>query len=127
MAFQLGFSVRGSGRFLGKHYIDLNGSYELGEIALSTNLKKEQIEKIMQACNGELDSNLGVYFFSDRDSALSAIHEIENSITGMGPGKSIFLTNEEIDYIRQALINEGSNVISVRNEIKKHIFDKFNK
>ena len=72
------------------------------------------------------EDSLGVYFFDSREKALDAVRELEAILAGAS-GKAVFLTHEEIDYIRQALINEGSNVISVRNELKRRIFEKFNR
>jgi len=121
-----GFIVRSSGRFPGKHYIDQDGRYALGDLAEATGLSKERLEQIYQRNGAIYEESLGVFFFDSRDAALAAIKELDNILTG-STGKSVYLSYEEIDYIRQALINEGSNVISVRNELKRRIFEKFNR
>jgi len=121
-----GFIVRSSGRFPGKHYIDQDGRYALGDLAEATGLSKERLEQIYQRNGTIYEESLGVFFFDSRDAALAAIKELDNILTG-STGKSVYLSYEEIDYIRQALINEGSNVISVRNELKRRIFEKFNR
>jgi len=118
--------VRSSGRFPGKFYIDLEGQYALGDIAETTGFAKEQLDALYRKNGAVNEESLGVYFFASRESALDALHEIEALLAGAS-GKNVFLTHEEIDYIRQTLINEGSNVISVRNELKRRIFDKFNR
>jgi hypothetical protein len=41
-------------------------------------------------------------------------------------GRIISLTDAEIEYIRKALINEGSNTIHLKNSIKDAIFKKLN-
>jgi hypothetical protein len=41
-------------------------------------------------------------------------------------GKAVFLSENEIEYIRKALINEGSNTIHVKSKIKDAIFKKLN-
>lgn len=121
-----GFIVRSSGRFPGKHYIDQDGRYALGDLAEATGLSKERLEQIYQRNGAIYEESLGVFFFDSRDAALAAIKELDNILAG-STGKSVYLSYEEIDYIRQALINEGSNVISVRNELKRRIFEKFNR
>lgn len=120
-----GFIVRSSGRFPGKHYIDQDGRYALGDLAEATGLSKERLEQIYLRNGAIYEESLGVFFFDSRDAALQTIKELDNILAGL-TGKSVYLSYEEIDYIRQALINEGSNVISVRNELKRRIFEKFN-
>lgn len=127
MVHKLGFSIRGSGRYQGKCYIDLAGSYAIGEIAEATGLSKEVVEDVYIKRQAMYEEAVGVYYFPEREAALTAIADLEGMVAGGGVGKMVFLTYEELDYIRQALINEGSNVISVRNETKRRIFDKFNR
>ena len=120
------FSVRGSGRKPGKFYIDCAGHYAAGDIAEVTGTDKQTIENAYKAEGAELDDSVGVYYFSSREAALAAVRSLEEGMSAHGAGKVVFLTFEEIEYIRQALINEGSNIIYVRNDLKKTIFDKFN-
>jgi len=120
-----GFIVRSSARFQGKFYIDEGGHYATGDIAETLRLKKDKIEDIYLRNDAVYEDSIGVYFFTSREKALDAKSELD-SLVSNASGKMVFLTYEEIDFIRQALINEGSNVISVRNELKKCIFDKFN-
>ena len=89
-------------------------------------MDKQVLEEVYCSEGAILDSNAGVYYFSSREAALTAINRLEGSLTAHGSGRVVFLTYEEIEYIRQALINEGSNIIYVRNDLKKCIFDKFN-
>ncbi len=121
-----GFMVRGSGRFPGKHYIDQDGYYALGDLAEATGLSKAKLEQAYLKNGAAYEESLGVFFFNSRDAALETIRELDEMLAGSA-GKSVYLSFEEIDYIRQALINEGSNVISVRNELKRRIFEKFNR
>ena len=120
------FSIRSSGRQAGKFYIDCAGSYSSGEISSMTGMDKKTLEEIYAQEGAELDNAVGVYYFPSRESALDAIKKLESNLAAHGAGKIMFLTFEEIEYIRQALINEGSNIIYVRNDLKKRIFDKFN-
>ncbi len=120
------FSIRGSGRLSERYYIDCAGKYKTADIAEITGASKEKVEALYQAHKGELDDGVGVFYFPSREDALDVLKELETILDGRGAGKLVFLTFEEIDYIRQALINEGSNIINVRNDLKKYIFDKFN-
>ena len=120
------FSIRSSGRQEGKFYIDCAGYYAPGDISAMTGMDKKTLEEIYAQESAELDDVVGVYYFPSRESALAAVKKLENNLAAHGSGKVVFLTFEEIEYIRQALINEGSNIINVRNDLKKCIFDKFN-
>ncbi len=125
MAVLSGLTVRGSGRYPGKFYVDLSGRYATGDIAAVTGLAKDAVEEVYQRNGASPDESTGVWFFDSREQALQAIHALGDQLAGMS-GKAVFLTYEEIDYIRQALINEGSNIINVRNELKRRIFEKIN-
>lgn len=120
------FTIRSSGRAPDKYYIDCAGSYKISEIAEMTGIEKGMLEEIYFIHGAKLDDAIGVYYFPSRDCAVPAVKQIEEYFSKQGTGKVVFLTFEEIEYIRQALINEGSNIINVRNELKKGIFDKFN-
>ncbi len=119
------WTVRGSGRFPGKYYIDLAGRYLPADLTSITGIEEARIEAICLRGGADANNEFGVPFFNSREDALGVVWEFEALLPGAA-GKTVFLTNEEIDYIRQALINEGSNVVSVRNELKRRIFDKFN-
>ncbi len=114
--------VRASGRFPGKYYIDLNGEYGTGDVAKALGLPKETVEQRYALNEAVWEESLGVWFFPSRPSAEMAM----KALGVKKAGRSLFLTYDEIDYIRQALINEGSNVISVHNDLKHRIFEKFN-
>ncbi len=114
--------VRASGRFPGKYYIDLSGDYRTVDIAQALGLSKETVEQKYAQHEAAWEESLGVWFFASKASAEKAMKDLG----GKKAGRSLFLTYDEIDYIRQALINEGSNVISVHNDLKHRIFEKFN-
>lgn len=120
------FSVRSSGRQQGKFYIDCSGYYSTGDIAGMIGMDKKALEDIYTSQGAVLDDTVGVFYFPSRESAVETIKKLEDNLKSHGMGKVVFLTFEEIEYIRQALINEGSNIIYVRNDLKKCIFDKFN-
>jgi len=120
------FTVRGSGRIPGKFYIDFAGNYKITEIAKLMGLEPNRLEDIYATYGAELDDAVGVWYFPSRQAALDALQEMDALFTTRKMGKIVVLTFEEMEYIRQALINEGSNIIHVRNDLKKGIFDKFN-
>lgn len=120
------FSIRSSGRMPGKCYIDLMGSYRASDIATMTGIGQEALEHLYISGGAVLDESLGVFYFPSREAALEALKALESHFCSHEFGKAVYLTFEEIEYIRKALINEGSNIINVRNDLKKCIFDKFN-
>ncbi len=120
------FTVRSSGRVSDKYYIDCDGHFKINEIAESTGLGKNKVEEIYLSCHAQLDETIGAYYFPSGEYALKALKELGNQSSCKEAGKLVFLTLEEMEYIRQALINEGSNIINVRNDLKKGLFDKFN-
>jgi hypothetical protein len=89
-------------------------------------IDETKLEEIYLEHDAQLDKRADVYYFPSREQALSVLKKLEEYYSSSGTGKVVFLTFEEMEYIRQALINEGSNIINVRNELKKGIFDKFN-
>lgn len=107
-------------------YIDCDGSNQINMIAELTDMEAHRLEEIYSSYEAKLDKSKGVYYFSSRNQAVSAIKELESYFSKRGNGKVVFLSFEEMEYIRQALINEGSNIINVKNDLKRGIFDKFN-
>lgn len=120
------FTVRSSGRVAGKCYIDCAGSYKLSDIGEMIGININELEEIYSAHGGKLDETVGVWYFPSREDAVAALRQMDDYFSSKSVGKIVFLTFEEMEYIRQALINEGSNIINVRNDLKKGIFDKFN-
>ena len=120
------FNVRSSGRVQGKCYIDCAGNYKITEIAEILGMDPGRLEGIYSDHGAENDETVGVWYFPSREAALGALQELDDLFSSKSMGKMVILTFEEMEYIRQALINEGSNIINVRNDLKKGIFDKFN-
>ncbi|OPX45518.1 hypothetical protein CLHUN_08930 [Ruminiclostridium hungatei] len=120
------FIVRKSGRESDSYYIDYLGVYKVTEIAklvrLEAPLLKEKYLKYGAVYFDELD----VYYFSRAEDAKSAIEEILKKLKSSQKGRIIQLTEAEIEYIRQALINEGVNNIRVSSKVKDNIFKKLN-
>lgn len=120
------FTVKSSGRVPDQYYIDCDGSYEISMIAELADMEAHRLEEIYSSFEAKLDKNKGVYYFPSRNQAVSAIKALQSYFSKRGTGKVVFLSFEEMEYIRQALINEGSNIINVKNDLKRGIFDKFN-
>lgn len=120
------FTVRSSSRVSGKYYIDCDGHSKINEIAGITGVENSKLEEIYLSCQAQWDDTAEAYYFSSGDQALKALKKLGDYFSCKKAGKLIFLTLEEMAYIRQALINEGSNIINVRNDLKKGLFDKFN-
>lgn len=121
------FSIRSSGIQTGKFYIDCAGFYAIDDIARLSGLEKSELERLYESSGAEYDSMSSIYYFPSKAAAAEVIGRLEESVAAKGFGKVVFLTFEEIEYIRQALIYEGSNIINVRNDLKKCIFDKFSR
>ena len=126
MVNESGFIVRRSGRRADNYYIDYSGSYRAGDIAKLTGLKPALVIGVYTDHGAILDESQEVYYFGSADAAKSAIEEVFGKIRADQRGKLVNLSEAEIEYIRQALINEGSNTIHLKSRIKDEIFKKLN-
>lgn len=120
------FIVRKSGKQDNNYYIDYLGIYKVVEIAKLVNLEASVIRDKYIKYGAVYYDLLDVYYFNDIDKAKSAITEILKNIKAEQKGRIIQLTESEIEYIRQALINEGVNNIRVSSKVKDNIFKKLN-
>ena len=120
------FIVRTSGRRSGSCYIDYQGAYKLIEIAKIAGMEPPALRGKYLANGAEYDEELDIYYFGSIESAQRAISDILHDIKTVHRGRLILLTEREIEYIRKALINEGSNNIHVTSRIKDGIFKKLN-
>jgi len=126
MADESNFIVRTSGRKPGNFYIDYSGVYKLIDIAKIAGIGPAAVREIYLDSGAVLDESIDVYYFGSIEAAESAVAMICSKIHSEQKGKMIFLTSQEIEYIRKALINEGSNTISIKSSIKDRIFEKLN-
>ncbi len=120
------FRVRSSARASYKYYIDCAGNFKIDDVVRISGMGKKKLEEIFTSHGAQWDEVAGVYYFSSREQAVKVLHQLANQVIHKEKGKAVFLTFEEMEYIRQALINEGSNIINVRNDLKKGLFDKLN-
>lgn len=120
------FIVRKSGRDSNSYYIDYLGYYKIVDISKLVHVEASVIRDKYIKYNAAYFDDLDVYYFNDIDKAKSAINEILKNLKANQKGRVIQLTEAEIEYIRQALINEGVNNIRVSSKIKDNIFKKLN-
>ena len=126
MVNKTNFLIRLSGLRASSYYIDYLGVYKIAEISELVGIKEAVIKEKYILNNGEFNQDLNVYYFSSMDSAQNAISEILKGIKVEKKCRVIELTEGEVEYIRQALINEGINNIRVGNKVKDAIFKKLN-
>ncbi len=120
------FIVRKSGKEANRYYVDYFGYYKVVDISKLVHLEVSFIKEKYAKYGGEYFEELDVYYFTDLDKAKAAIDEIVRNIKSERKGRVILLTEAEIEYIRQALINEGVNNLRVNSKVKDNIFKKLN-
>lgn len=126
MVNQSGFIARMSGRRADNYYIDYSGAYKVSDIAKLSGLKPAAVKDIYTANGAVYDDSQDVYYFGSLDSAKKAIAELFGSVKPALKGKMLYLSEAEVECIRRALINEGSNTIYLKSKIKDEIFRKLN-
>ncbi len=120
------FIVRKSGRENNSYYIDYLGVYKIVDISKLVHLEASLIKEKYLKYDAVYFDELDVYYFNDIEKAKSAINDILKNLKASQKGRIIQLTEAEIEYIRQALINEGVNNIRVSSKVKDNIFKKLN-
>ena len=120
------FIVRISGRKADSYYIDYLGTYKLLEIAKISGLDPVIVKEIYENNRAEYDEIVDTYYFGSIKSAKTAIQDILSKAGIENKGRLVYLTEAEVEFIRKALINEGSNTIYIKSNIKDAIFKKLN-
>lgn len=118
--------VRLSGRRANSFYIDYSGVYKVLEIAKITGLEPVAVKEIYLDNGSIYDDTQDVYYFSSLEAARKAVSDILAKVKTNRRGRLVFLTETEIEYIRKALITEGSNTIHIKGKVKDAIFKKLN-
>jgi len=126
MVNQSNFVVRISGKRANSCYIDYSGIYDVTEIAKLSGLNAQTIVDKYISFGAIQDKENNVYYFSNTEDAKNAVSAIIADMPDDIKGIPVILTLSEIEYIRKALINEGSQVIHVKNSIIDSIFKKLN-
>jgi hypothetical protein len=120
------FIVRKSGQQDNSFYVDYLGIYKVVEISKLVHLEASFIRDKYIKHGAVYYDQLDVYYFNDIEQAKSAINEVLKSIKAEQKGRILQLTEAEIEYIRQAMINEGANNLRVNSKVKDNIFKKLN-
>lgn len=126
MVNETNFIVRISGRKESSYYVDYQGLYKVTDLSKVTGINAPKVKEVYISNGGEYEPDLDIYYFHSVDHAKKAISQMLHNMKNDQKGKVVFLTEGEIEYIRQALINEGSNALHVSNNIKDAIFRKLN-
>lgn len=120
------FIVRKSGQIENSFYIDYLGVYQVVDISKLVHLEASLIRDKYIKYGAVYYDQLDVYYFSSIEQAKSAISEILKNLKSEQKGRIIQLTEAEIEYIRQALINVGASSLRVNSKVKDNIFKKLN-
>jgi hypothetical protein len=120
------FIVRSSGKKTGSFYIDYSGSYTLADLSKIAGVKQNVLEAIYLKNNATYDDSLDIYYFPAEEYAHKTIQGMLSRIAPANIGKCVYLSDAEIEFIRQALINEGTATVKFSNKIKDEIFKKLN-
>jgi hypothetical protein len=120
------FTVRKSGKYENCYYIDYSGKYKVNDIAQAVGLDPAYIIEVYNGKGANPDNELSVYYFASEKKALEAVKALVKKSGARSMERVISLTDSEIEYIRQALINEGNNMLFINSKVKDSIFKKLN-
>lgn len=108
------------------YYLDFDGEYEISGISSCTGITENTLQQVYEKNSGIYDTVRNVYYFPKYGFAADTVNELRSHIKPARVGRTVSLTEEEIEYIRKALINEDSNIIYTKSKIRDSIFDKLN-
>lgn len=126
MVNESNFIVRMSGKRANSYYIDYSGIYRINDIARITGLEASAVKEYYQDNGAVYDETQDVYYFGSIEAAKNTVAAIFGNVRAELKGRLLYLTEAEVEYLRKALINEGSNTIHLKNSIKDAIFKKLN-
>lgn len=126
MVNKSGFVIRKSGIRADDYYIDYAGTYTVDDIAKLTGVKAAKIIQIYSDHGAIFDDTQNVYYFRSSEAAKNAIGELFANVSPHKKAKAVYLSEAEVEFIRRALINEGSNTLYLKSKIKDEIFKKLN-
>lgn len=119
------FTVRNSAKVDG-YYIDYLGNYSVTGLKEELDISEELIISTFEKYSMAYDDTIGVYYFGSKDKANTAIDILVAAVPANQRGRAVYLTDKEIELIRKALINEDSNLLTVKASLKDQIFKKLN-
>lgn len=118
--------IRESAIQVDHYYVDFDGEYELSGISSCTGITENTIHHIYENNQGIYDADRDVYYFPKYGFAADAVNALRGALKPAKIGRTITLTEDEIEHIRRALINEDSNIIYTKSKIRDAIFEKLN-
>ena len=120
------FMIRESAMRQEHYYLDFDGEYEISGISSCTGITENAILNVYKNNEGIYDGDRNVYYFPKYGFAADVLNDLRRKLKPARIGRTVTLTEEEIEYIRRALINEDSNIIYTKSKIRDSIFDKLN-
>lgn len=120
------FMIRTSALGEENFYIDFNGEYEVYKIASCTGINENIIDDTYNIYSGKYSKEKNVYYFNKRGNAVEVVEVLTDKLKRSMVTRTVDLTENEIEYIRKALINEDSNIIFTNNGVRTSIFNKLN-
>lgn len=120
------FIIRSSGKKRGNFYIDYTGLYKVTDISKEVKVDPKKLSDLYISHGAVLDEEDEIFYFSDFGSAKDAMTGIVSMVKPGSSCRSVRFTEAEIEYIRKALINDGSGNIGVNQKMKDNIFKKLN-
>lgn len=119
------FTVRSSAKVDG-YYIDYLGNYSVIALKEHLDISEKLIVSTFDKYSMSFDQEIGVYYFQSKDKAQEAIDILVAAVPANKRGRAVYLTDKEIELIRKALINEDTNLLTVKASLKDEIFKKLN-
>jgi len=119
------FTVRSSAKVEG-FYIDYLGNFSLTALKNYLDISDKIIQSTFEKYSNSYDDEFGIYYFDSKEKALIAIDVLVAAVPASKRGRAVYLTDKEIELIRKALINEDTNILTVKASLRDEIFKKLN-
>ncbi len=110
----------------GYYYVECDGAHDLDDVSEKTGISVEKLDEIYKKNDGVFCHAKEVYYFYGYSKCVNVIDVLNKHTKTKTPLRQISLTDEEIEYIRRALINEDSNIIFTESKVRDEIFKKLN-
>ncbi len=110
----------------GYFYVECNGAHDLEGVSEHTGISEEKLETLYKENEGVYCHAKGVYYFYGYQKCVNLIEVLSERAVAKKSVRNVPLTEEEIEYIRRALINEDSNIIFTESKVRDNIFKKLN-
>lgn len=110
----------------GLYYIDYHGWYTLADLHHHLHLDEKVLHSSFEKYSTEFKEQQNIYLFSSKEKAQAVIDIFISSVPSNELAKAVYLTEQEIEIIRKALINEDNNFLTGKKASKDEIFRKLN-